>query len=372
METGADILYAWVARMIMLGLYVTDKVPFKNVYLHGLILDVHGKKMSKSKGNVINPMETISEYGSDALRLGLVASRSAGKNQAFSLDKVIAGRNFCNKLWNIARFIENKVGEGFRYNEITPKSLADHWIINELNKAIADIDQKLSSYRFAEASDTMYHVIWDSVADWYIESSKTESNLPMLAWVLDTSLKIAHPFAPFVTETIWQTLPWHRSLLINIEWPNKASYNDIASAEFSRLKKLVVEARYVMAELPKTEQYSLLYQNDSLIADNAELIKKLAKVKEVKHTEQPVGLRLAASGREAWLDISAETLYEHQTNLEMRLAEVRKNISALETRLANEAYIQKAPAELVEESKSQLDQEVKHAERLSHELEILK
>lgn len=372
METGADILYAWVARMIMLGLYVTDQVPFKNVYLHGLILDEAGKKMSKSKGNVINPMETISKYGSDALRLGLVASRSAGRNQAFSIDKVIAGRNFCNKLWNIARFVQDKVGDSFKYSEIKPKTLADHWIIRELNKAIEDIDQKLASYRFAEASDAMYHVIWDSVADWYIESSKNQVNLPMLAWVLDTSLKIAHPFAPFVTETIWQTITWHDDLLITTEWPQKTGYNDIASAQFGRLKKVVTEARYVIAELPKTEKYSLLYQNDSLIADNAELIKKLANVKEVRHTELPVGLRLASSGREAWLDISAETLYEHQTNLEVRLGEVRQNILALETRLANDAYLQKAPASLVEESKAQLDQAKKHAERLIHELNVIK
>lgn len=372
METGADILYAWVARMIMLGLYVTGEVPFKNVYLHGLILDERGKKMSKSKGNVINPMETISQYGSDALRLGIVASRSAGKNQAFSINKVVAGRNFCNKLWNIARYIEDKLGDGFRYNEIEPITLADHWIIRELNKSMIDISQKLESYRFAEASDTAYHVIWDSVADWYIEASKIQPNLSLLAWVLDTCLKIAHPFAPFVTETIWQTLSWHDDMLITTEWPIKESFNDIGAGQFSRLKKLVTEARYVIAELPNTEKYSLLYQTDSLISDNAELIKKLANVKEVKHVEQPVGLRLAASGRDAWIDISAETLYEHQINLEVRLAEVHKHIKVLETRLANEAYIQKAPAKLVEESRQELEHEKKHAERLIHELEVIK
>lgn len=372
METGADILYAWVARMIMLGLYVTDKVPFKNVYLHGLILDEAGKKMSKSKGNVINPMEAISEYGSDALRLGVVASRSAGQNQAFSINKVLAARNFCNKLWNIARYTEDKLGDGFKYSEVEPKTLADHWIIRELNKAVADIDRKLESYRFAEASDTVYHTIWDNVADWYIEASKSQDNPMMLALVLDTCLKIAHPFVPFVTETIWQTLSWHNDLLITAEWPHKIGYDDIAAAEFGRVKKLIIEARYVIAELPGNEKYDLLYQNDSLIADNAELIKRLARLKSIISVDQARGLRLAASGREAWLDVSAETLYEHQTNLETRLVEVHANIARLEARLSNDAYVQKAPTDLVEESKTELEQEKKHAERLVHELEVIK
>jgi len=155
METGADLLDRWIARMIMLGLYTTNTVPFRHVYLHGMVLDEHSQKMSKSKGNVINPMEVIAEYGSDALRLGIVASRSAGQNQAFSTSKVVAGRNFCNKLWNIARFIEGKLGENYKPAAPVPASLADHWIIRELNAAAANIDKQLGAYRFAEASETV-------------------------------------------------------------------------------------------------------------------------------------------------------------------------------------------------------------------------
>jgi valyl-tRNA synthetase len=372
METGGDILYAWVSRMIMLGLYATDKVPFKHVYLHGLVLDEKGKKMSKSKGNVINPIETITKFGSDALRLGIVANRSAGQNQAFSTNRVVAGRNFCNKLWNIARFAEDKIGEGYRASAPEPKTMADHWIIRELNIAIADIEQQIETYRFAEASETMYHAIWDNVADWYIEASKLQDNPAMLAWVLDTSLKIAHPFAPFVTETIWQTLSWHNNLLITTRWPEKSEYDEIAAEEFAHLKDLVTEARFVMSELPGNNRYSLLYQNDSLIADNAQLIQRLAKLKDVQFVDQARGLRLANSGREAWLDISAETLYEHQTNLELRLTEVNTQITTLEARLANENYTGKAPANLVQESTAQLEQKQALKERLLHELEILK
>lgn len=372
METGTDILAAWVARMIMLGLYATDNVPFKHVYLHGLILDEKGQKMSKSKGNVVNPMEAIVEYGSDALRLGLIASRSASQNQAFSLAKVVAGRNFCNKLWNIARFVENKIGEGFKYARPQPATMADHWIIRQLNEAIKMTEQQIESYRFSEGSDTVYHTIWDDVADWYIESSKSQDNREMLAWVLDTCLKIAHPFAPFVTETIWQTLSWHKDLLIKTSWPLAIEYDDISATEFSQLKNLIVEVRFVTSELPGNEKYSLLYQDDSLIADNADMIKRLAKLKDVTATDTPQGLRLAVSGRAAWLDISSDTLYEHQTNLEVRLAETYQQIDFLELRLSNGSYVQKAPAKLVEESKNLLQEKKTLVERLMHELDILK
>ena len=372
METGYDILYAWVSRMVMLGLYTTGKVPFKHVYLHGLVLDQKGQKMSKSKGNVINPMLAISEYGSDALRMGLVANRSAAQNQAFSVDKVIAGRNFCNKLWNVSRYIEDKLGEGYRAGIPEPKTPADHWIIGELNYAIYDITQKIETYRFAEASETVYHVIWDSVADWYIEASKLQDNPLMLSWVLDTCLKLAHPFAPFVTETIWQTLSWHNDMLITSRWPEQVMFDEISAAEFTRIKGLITEARYVIAELPGNERYGLLYQNDSLVADNQDLIKRMAKLKSVQEVDQARGLRLAVSGREAWLDISDKTLYAHQSNLETRLAEVHVQIKALETRLANETYITKAPAGLVEESRVLLEQKKTLVKRLIHELDILK
>ncbi len=371
METGYDILYAWVGRMIMLGLYCTDKLPFKHVYLHGLVNDEHNQKMSKSKGNVLNPMEVITEYGSDALRMGIIASRSAGQSQAFSTGKVVAGRNFCNKLWNVARFIMASVGDTAPSPTPEPHSIADHWIIRQLNRAAASVEEQLADYRFAEAAETVYHALWDDVADWYVEVSKVENHTSMSAYVLDTILKIAHPFAPFVTETIWQALDWHDKLLAGEDWPTEKEYSDISAAEFSRLKKLVVEARYVMSELPSNERYGILYMDDSLVADNAELIGKLAKAKTVEHTDQPRGLRLAASGRDAWLDLDADTLYEHQTNLEKRLAVTRGEIETLEARLSNESYVAKAPAQLVEESREQLASKQALVERLEAELQVL-
>ncbi|MFZ3009999.1 MAG: valine--tRNA ligase [Candidatus Microsaccharimonas sp.] len=372
METGTDLLDRWIARMIMLGIYVTGDIPFKDVYLHGMVLDEHAQKMSKSKGNVINPMESIGEYGSDALRLGLIANRSPGQNQAFSTDRIVSGRNFCNKLWNIARFAENKLGENYQPGIPEPTSLADHWIISELKTAKESIERTLDSYRLAEASEHLYHAIWDSVADWYIEASKDQDNPDLLAWVLDTSLKLAHPFAPFVTETIWQTLPWHNSLLINESWPDMLAYNDIAAGEFGQLQQLVTEARFVITSLPGNEKYALLYQDDSLIEDNKDLIKRLAKLSDVTVIETARGLRLPASGRDAWLDVSEKTLNEHQTNLEARLAATHHDIQALEGRLSNPTYVEKAPAKLVEESKKLLTDKQLLVIRLEHELEILR
>ena len=371
METGFDILDRWVARMIMLGEYVTDSIPFKHVYLHGMVLDEKGQKMSKSKGNVLNPMEVIAEYGSDAMRMGIIASRSAAQSQAFSTGKVVAARNFCNKLWNVARFIETSVGEVTPTPDPEPHSMADHWIIARLNEAAETIASQLKDYRFAEASETLYHALWDDVADWYVEVSKVEQHSSMSAHVLDTILRMAHPFAPFVTETIWQSLSWHDTLLAGETWPTQKPYNEMMAAEFERLKALVGEARYVMSELPGNTRYSILYMDDSLVADNAEIIGKLARAKSVEHVDQARGLRLAASGRDAWLDLDAETLYEHQTNLEKRLAETHAAIKTLQGRLSNESYVAKAPAALVEESKQQLTEKETLVKRLEAELEVI-
>lgn len=370
LETGGDILYPWVARMIMLGLYATGQVPFKDVYLHGLVLDEHGQKMSKSKGNVINPMETVKEYGSDALRLGIIGSRGAAQNQAFALGKVIAGRNFANKLWNIARYVENVLPEDFELGTPLPTTLADHWIVRQLNDAAKTVAEQLESYRFAEASETVYHAIWDDVADWYIEASKKQPNPQLLGWVLDTALRIAHPFAPFVTETIWQTLGWQQTMLISSRWPKALDCSDIAAGEFEQLQKLVVETRYVLSELPP-KKYTVLYQEDSLIEDNTELIAWLARLEKVEKADQPKGLRLAASNREAWLAIDENTLYEHQTNLEKRLAEARALEKNLEGRLSNKSYVEKAPAKLVDETKAQLSETKALIGRLVAELDVL-
>ena len=371
METGMDIMRAWVSRMIMLSLYRTGKLPFKEVYLHGMVNDEHNQKMSKSKGNVINPMELVAEFGSDATRMGLISGRAPAQSQAFNRGSVIAARNFCNKLWNIARFVEAQIGDNHQVVDLEPQTPADHWIIRQLNDAANNIAVRLEQYRFSEASETVYHTIWDDVADWYIESSKTAINRPLLSWVLATSLKIAHPFAPFVTETIWQTLNYTDGILMREAWPTPEKFDPIAAEQFEQLKLLVAEGRWVIAELPGNKKYRLLYGNDSLIADNQDTIKHLMRLEAIEHTDQPRGLRLAAANREAWLDIDSETLYQHQENLEMRLAEARQKLAGLKKRLENPTYVEKAPAHLVEETREQLAEQEKIITRLVSELEVI-
>jgi len=371
METGMDIMRAWVSRMIMLSLYRTGKLPFKEVYLHGMVNDEHNQKMSKSKGNVINPMELVAEFGSDATRMGLISGRAPAQSQAFNRGSVIAARNFCNKLWNIARFVEAQIGDNHQIVDLEPQTPADHWIIRQLNDAANNIAVRLEQYRFSEASETVYHTIWDDVADWYIESSKTAINRPLLSWVLATSLKITHPFAPFVTETIWQTLNYTDGILMREAWPTPEKFDPIAAEQFEQLKLLVAEGRWVIAELPGNKKYRLLYGNDSLIADNQDTIKHLMRLEAIEHTDQPRGLRLAAANREAWLDIDSETLYQHQENLEMRLAEARQKLAGLKKRLENPTYVEKAPAHLVEETREQLAEQEKIITRLVSELEVI-
>ena len=371
METGMDIMRAWVSRMIMLSLYRTGKVPFKEVYLHGMVNDEHNQKMSKSKGNVINPMELVAEFGSDATRMGVISGRAPAQSQAFNKGSVIAARNFCNKLWNIARFVEAQIGDNHQIVDLEPQTPADHWIIRQLNDAANNIAVRIEQYRFSEASETVYHTIWDDVADWYIESSKTAINRPLLSWVLATSLKIAHPFAPFVTETIWQTLNYTDGILMREAWPTPEKFDPIAAEQFEQLKLLVAEGRWVIAELPGNKKYRLLYGNDSLITDNQDTIKHLMRLEAIEHTDQPRGLRLAAANREAWLDIDSETLYQHQENLEMRLAEARQKLAGLKKRLENPTYVEKAPAHLVEETREQLAEQEKIITRLVSELEVI-
>lgn len=371
METGLDLIDRWVARMIMLGIYKMGEIPFKHIYFHGLVLDEKGQKMSKSKNNVINPMELISSHGSDALRIGIISSRSAGQNQAFSLSKVTAGRNFANKLWNVARFIENQTGEEFVYKKPEPNTIADHWIVKQLNEASRVIADNIEKYRFAEACEVMYHSVWNSVADWYIESAKFQINPNMLAWVLETCLKISHPFAPFVSEAIWQSLPWRNDILIKSSWPTEIEFDEISASEFERLIDLVTEVRRVVSELPKSQKYQLLYVSNSMIEENALLIKSLTKLRGVVKTDNSEGLKLANSGQEVWLDVNEKTLKEHHSNISRRIDEAKKTLQNLEARLANPSYVEKAPQALVAETQKELGIQKELIQALSVELNLI-
>lgn len=372
METGADILFAWVARMIMIGVYVTGEVPFREVYLHGLVLDEHGQKMSKSKGNVINPMDLVTKYGSDAFRLGILRGRSAGMNQAFSENSVVSGRNLCNKLWNVARLIEDIVEENENFDTYTTLNTGEDWICREIDQCREKVELDMMNYRFAEAVETLYSTIWDKYADWFLESQKIYRNSPLLKKTLEMILIMLHPFAPFVTEAIWQNLSWTEDMIITQKWPAKLEYDPMTASEFERIIDIVSEVRATSQVIEGGKRWKLLYGDDSLVAENTDLIKKLTGVPAVESCEgQPRGLRLATMNSEIYLDVPEKVVTKYRTTLEEKILEVGRELDALNARMMNPAYVDKAPIHLVKQTQDGIKEKQALIERLKRELEVI-
>lgn len=370
METGQDILFQWVARMICLGIFITGDIPFKTVYLHGMVRSEDGRKMSKSLGNVIDPQSVLDEYGSDALRMGIIAGRSAGYSAAYAPAKVTSGRNFCNKLWNIARYAEAIIGDEFsRENEhVKAITNADNWILERLDEATTSITTHLDNYRFSEAYNVLYHFVWDDLADWYIEASKTTPNHALLAHVLREVLKLTHPFAPFVTETIWQTLtPNTDSLLISQNWPKSSSYNKASAQEFEQIKIIVTEIRNITNALG-VRKPGLYFKHAPFLKENADLLVKLAKLNRVAEVEDGRGMHLTSTSIDCWLDIDSETAKAYLGKLEDSKAGYTASIERLEARLANKSYTQNAPKAVVQQTKDQLKNEQVLLEKITQEL----
>lgn len=368
METGFDILYPWVSRMLMLGLYVTGEVPFGKVYLHGLIQDEHGAKMSKSKGNVISPMEKIDQFGSDAFRMGIIADESPASSRPYDESKIIGARNFCNKLWNIARFIEGTLGEELNLDvKPEPQTIADHWIIDRLNAEGKRITQCLENYRFAEGYEAIYHLVWDDVADWYVEASKTTPNAAVLNYVLETILKLAHPYAPFVSETIWQLLYGeHSGILAIASWPTSTKTDSAKVQKFEEIKTIVSEVRHIKTLLLLNGgllQY--IPEKNSIFEEYTELIRSLSRLENIEESSNPNGVQLTQSSQACWLDVPEETTRQFVKELQNKTEDLTAQIEKLEKRLANTSYIEKAPVQLVEETRTSLAS-------LSTELELTK
>ncbi|HET9850393.1 MAG TPA: valine--tRNA ligase [Candidatus Saccharimonadales bacterium] len=360
METGGEILYQWVARMIMLGLYVTDEVPFKNVYIHGYVLAEDGAKMSKSLGNVINPLDIIGEFGSDALRMGLLTGRRPGINQGYHPAKIKGGRNFANKLWNIARYTEDKVGDVPEFQpSLTANTLAEHWILARAGETARAVGQALENYRLSEAYEHVYEYIWHDLADWYIEVSKTEPNPALLAGVLQLSLKLVHPFAPFISETIWQTLAWTRDSLLAIQrWPAQADHDPAKASQFQDLVEIISEIRRINAAMG-VKAPALYFRDSELIKGNAGLIQRLAGVSAVQESGVPksFGIRINKVGFDCWLNVDTATTQAYLDKLiDQRLVH-QKNIDNLQARLNNQGYLKQAPAEVVNQSREGLQKE---------------
>jgi valyl-tRNA synthetase len=372
METGNEILYQWVARMIMLGLYKTGEIPFKDVYIHGYVMAEDGAKMSKSLGNTIDLMEVISQYGSDALRMGILAGRAPAINRPYDSRRVEEARNFCNKLWNVARFIESQVGDQAPDPQVTAQTMADHWILARAGDCLSQMGRALDSYRLAEAYELLYHFVWHDLADWYIEISKIQPNPPLLAFCLELVLKLAHPFAPFVSETIWQTLGWtHDSILAVQRWPEAPAHEPTQAQQFADIIDIISQIRAVSAAV-KVKQPAFFYRSPATLGQNAELIQRLGRVGSVNQAtaEKGQGMRINKVGYDCWLDIDTGAAKAYLDTLIEQKADRQAAVDRLESRLENAAYRQKAPAQIVTQTEHQLEQERQLLAQTTAEIDV--
>jgi valyl-tRNA synthetase len=272
----------------------------------------------------------------------------------------------------MARYIESAIDNSSSKalaEEGSPKPVtpADHWVIAQANRAIHDISTLLEKYRFSEAYERLYHVIWDDVADWYIESSKIDYSASTLVWVLQTCLKLAHPFAPFVTETIWQTLEWTKGELITETWPKTENYSSDKAQEFSEIQAIVSESRHLTSALGSKE-IAIMYEDDGLIESNAELIRSLSRVTYVTKSKEGHALRLLSTPREAWFDISEEQIKNYKSKIIEEIHKTQDTVQNLRRRLANKSYVTNAPKELVEQSREELASIEEQIIRLDNEL----
>jgi valyl-tRNA synthetase len=357
METGRDLIFLWVTRMLMFGLYKTGQVPFKTVYLHGLITDEHGKKMSKSKGNVINPLDMTAKYGTDAVRLALTIGITPGNDGALGERKIEGYRNFCNKLWNVARFVLSTLPADYQgptsSEPLELRTPADHWLMAKLNTATRDVTKAIEDYRFSEAGQIVYSLLWDDFADWYIEASKVEPNHDLLVHALRTILTLLHPIAPFVTEAIWSHLPGHTTQLITEQWPavdiTRTKTKLSEARQFESVKAVVQAARTIATE----EQLSkpTILTTDETLAKSADLIKRLSRAAEIKLVEEGSGLYLGTA-TPAWIEATPEQVAARRHRLEAQKIEKTAYLKSLEAKLANDNYVKNAPEAVVADTRT--------------------
>ncbi len=392
--TGFDILFFWVARMMMMQLAVTGKIPFHTVYLHQLVRDEKGRKMSKTTGNVIDPLQIVDEYGADALRFTNAAMASIGGVLKLSEERIAGYRNFGTKLWNAARFAEmneavaGAVGDAiWAPGKPMPEAAVNRWIIGETARTRAAVDEALAAYRFNDAAGTLYGFVWGMVCDWYVELSKPllmdgsdaekAETRAVMAWVIDQCLLLLHPFMPFITEELWGTLGARPKMLVHGDWPDYAPGDLVdaeASAEMGWVIGLIEAVRSARGEMrvPVGLKVPLVEVDLSDFGRtcwdrNAALIQRLARIDSLSKADaMPKGaVTIAVEGAtlglplEGIIDIDAE-----KARLEKALEKLGKELGGLRGRLGNPKFVESAPEEIVEETRAQLAAKEEEAGRL--------
>jgi valyl-tRNA synthetase len=405
METGYDILFFWVARMIMMGLKFTGEAPFHTVYLHGLVRDEQGRKMSKSLGNALDPLDLVAEYGTDALRFSLLTGGTPGNDVKLAESRVEANRNFANKIWNAARFVIMKLQDGApevdasdpnspRY--VLPPdgelSLPDRWILSRLESVRGEVTRLIDTFQFGEAGRQMYEFLWNEYCDWYIEAAKVRLNegtaaqaqatRQVLAYTLEQGLRLLHPFMPFVTEAIWQNLPGigrgapaaqgagepaGAAAIMVTRWPAPSGRrSEEVEATFGRLQEIVGGIRNLRAEynVPAPKRIPALFSGGEHAGVLQENLPVMAFLARLEASETQIAGELAAPGKAATLAAGGVTVYlplaglvdfgAERKRIQGEIDNIDRQVSRIEGMLNNPGFTGKAPAEVIDRERAKL------------------
>jgi len=373
--TGQDILFFWVARMIMMQLAVRNEIPFDTVYLHGLVRDAKGKKMSKSTGNVVDPIDIIDEYGADALRFTNASMASIGGVLKLDTQRIAGYRNFGTKLWNAARFASLNEAN-FGLSVPAAKETVNRWIVGETVKTLNEVNIAFDQFRFNDAAQALYSFVWGTVCDWYVELSKPLLNSDdskiknearqTMGWVIDHCLILLHPIMPFITEELWETLSKRSEMLVHCDWPeyDRALIDHVADLEMNWVVNLIESIRSARAQLrvPAGLKIPMIFvEMDSEAKqaweNNSEMIQKLARITELTSSDEIPKGSIAISAKGASFALPLEGIIdveEEKKRLYKSLDKLQKEISALKGRLQNSKFIESAPQEVILETQENL------------------
>lgn len=367
--TGYDIIFFWVARMIFSGLEYTGKAPFNTVLFHGIVRDAQGRKMSKSLGNGIDPLEEIEKYGADALRFTLATGNTPGNDMRYSAERVEASRNFANKLWNAARFVLMNLKDDEPTPYIPEKlELEDKWVLSKFNRLVGEVTENLDKFEIGLAVSKLYDFIWDVYCDWYIELTKVRLNSGdeekaaaargVLVYILSDTLKLLHPFMPFITEEIWQALPHNGDSIMVSSWPTVSEKLDFSAeeSEFEKVMNVIKAVRNRRAEMnvPPSKKAKLYISTEAkdTFERTAVFMTRLASASEVEITDNAdVAGAVRVVTTDAVVQIPLNELVDFAKELERlnkELAAAEKDRDFFGAKLGNESFVSKAPAHVVE------------------------
>ena len=408
--TSFDIIFFWVARMIMMGMHFMKDVPFRDVYIHALVRDAEGQKMSKSKGNVIDPLVMIDQYGTDAFRFTLTAFAAQGRDIKLAPERIEGYRNFANKIWNASRFVFMNLDDDFTPNAdlLTPNSsLADRWILSRLNSVAKDVQSALVDYRFNDVASTLYHFIWHEYCDWYLELSKPslyeekgsasrKATQTVLVHVLETSLRLLHPVMPFITEEIWQALPEEtrvkgQGARGKVESIMMAAYpaadekliNAGIEQDMQMVMDLILAIRNIRGEMniaPSMQIKVIVKVESRELGEHLEksvgYAKTLGRLGDIRIGVNEKKPRATATGviKGAEIYVPLEGLIDltqERDRLQKEIAKISKDIEVFSKKLSNKNFVDKAPKEVVEKDTAKLEEFKAKREKLEHSLKVL-